>query len=311
MTAIWNVDWLNANSQRNYPLSEGASGYDTTGSVELPPDFLVDLALTVPAASDIHPDKFHLLTLAVFADGAVLTFGYDGAPAAVASVNRHAHTTNASYRLLGQGSVFFDLTGVVVIGKLEALLQRPGGMYTFDLAGGRLEPTCIRPDLRGVSSVVVVNGDDESPPIYGDVVLVAGSNARLVASPQTGSIRIDSTLVAEDLTELGPCDNPELLKPSIKSINGVTPDANGNLVIEGDDCIRQELDSAGHRIVFSDQCSAPCCGCDELTVIRTDLSTLYAQLSDLHAAVNRSDAVITQAVNSLLASKLNTCQPGP
>lgn len=308
MTAIWNVDWLNANSQRNYPLSEGAAGYDTTGSFELPADFLVDLALTVPAAADIHPEKFHLLTLAVFADGVVLTVGYDGEPAAIASINRQTHALNTGYRLLGQGSVFFDVTGAVVIGKLESLLQLPGGMYTFDLAGGRIETTCIRPDLRGVSSLVVVNGEDESPPIYGDIVLVAGSNVRLVASPQTGSIRIDSTLVAEDLTELGPCDNPALLKPCIKSINGVTPDANGNLVIEGDDCIRQELDTAGHKIVFSDQCSSPCCGCDELTVIRTDLSTLYAQLSDLNAAVNRADAVVTQAVNSLLASKLNTCQ---
>ena len=29
---VWNIEWLNQNSQRNYPLSEEATGYDITGA---------------------------------------------------------------------------------------------------------------------------------------------------------------------------------------------------------------------------------------------------------------------------------------
>ena len=80
--AIWNVDWLNANSQRDYPLADSSSLKDTSGAITLPRDFLVDLVLSVPVIEGVEPGLFHLQQLAVLPQGVMVTLGYVGTPIA-------------------------------------------------------------------------------------------------------------------------------------------------------------------------------------------------------------------------------------
>ena len=40
--STWNLEWLNHNSQRNYPIADDATGYDETGTFKIPEDFIVE-----------------------------------------------------------------------------------------------------------------------------------------------------------------------------------------------------------------------------------------------------------------------------
>lgn len=315
MTAPWNVGWLNSNAQRAYPLSEEADGRDTSGSVQLPTDFLVDLVLTVPsgALEDFSsPVGFHLSSVAIFSTGVVLAFGYrpsDSDPVQqIGSVSVPAsHQPNSSYAVIGQGR-FADLRGVLTVGEVGSVLSLPGGVYTFDLSGGRLEPTTVRPSLRGVSSISLDAEGVGTDPLSGDLVLEAGSNVRFVTYVADGLrvIRVDAINAGTDLEEQCECEDPVRLLQPITSLSGVTP-VEGNIQLVGDNCLQFESGGPG-QLYVRDVCSEPCCGCEELGTIRSDLSLLHAQASDMRAQIQRLEGAVGQAVNSLLASKLSVGQ---
>lgn len=298
--AIWNVDWLNANSQRNYPLADSATGKDITGSFELPSDFLVDLTLSIPAAAAVQPGLFQLLSLVSFTGGVVLTFGYAGVdtvPIATVSIAQATHTQYASYALAGQGD-FFDLQGVVTVGTFENLMLLPGGVYTFDLTGGRLVDTVVRPALRGVSSISVQNGASITGPLFGDLLLVAGQNFQMLTSGN--SIQMDCIALAATLQEDCTCSNTSELPP-IRTINKIGPDVDGQFFLTGNDCLT--ISPAGHGLVLDDVCSKPCCGCAELAVIKTDMSALFSDLNTLTTQLLQLEQVINTTRDNLLIAK--------
>lgn len=305
---VWNVEWLNQNSQRNYPISEGASRKDVTGTFELPLDLIVDLVWPVQASANVEADRFYVHSITVFGDGVTIALGYqlpdalEGTPIGSVSVARATHQQNQSYFISGVGD-FYDSIGKITIGNLTNVLSS-GGLYTFDLAGARLEPTVIRPNLRGVSALVLVNGDDRSDPISGDVEFVAGTNVRLVPNPNPGGnpqIRLDA-IQGAGLNQECDCsgDLPQDA-PCIRTINGIPPDANGNFTLLGDDCFQME--GMDHGISIKDLCSQACCGCQELEKIVQDLEQLATQVNTLDKLTGKLDATVTVALVNLLASK--------
>ena len=222
---IWNIGWLNANSQRSYPLSETATRYDVSSSIQIPNDLLVDMVIMLPASNLVNTSGFYVKSLAVFSLGAIITLGYDGKSVAVASVPHSGFTKNSSYRLVGEGD-FLDLSGSVTIGSLDNLLNIIPGFYVFDIDGARIESTVIKPDIRGVSSISIINGIDQSDKLYGDIILVAGQNIRFSTASQSNIIRIDA--VPTDLAKDCPCDT-SAEKPCIKTVNGVGANHDGDL----------------------------------------------------------------------------------
>ena len=182
---LWNLQWLSLNSQRKYPLADDATGVDTTGSFTLPDDFLLELDLPVSAGMNVDPSRFLLSSVGSFGAGYSLVIGYSGAssstivPVASALVPRQGFTRNSVYTL-GGISPFQDTVGKLTIGTLDSLDLQPGGLFGFNLAGARLDPDAVRPILRGVTALYLVNGSSVSAPIYGDVQLIAGTNIQLV-----------------------------------------------------------------------------------------------------------------------------------
>ena len=300
-SAIWNIEWLNQNSQRNYPLSEEASLLDTSGSFSLPLDLVVDLVWPVHATATIEPDKFHIYNLSIFGNGISLTLGYDGTPIGTVSVSADTHARNQSYFISGTGD-FHDSVGKITIGELTNTMAAAGS-YSFNLSGARLEPTVIRPDLRGVTGFVLVNGSDRSELLTGDVEFIAGRNFRLtpVINPgENSQIRFDA-ISGEGLNENCNCDNiPDIGEP-IRTINGVGPDENGNFTLQGSDCM--QIQASGTGLSIEDVCSNPCCGCDELRPIVNTINQLNDQVSTLGAFTARMEAEVAAALLNLLASK--------
>lgn len=305
---IINLEWLNLNAQRAYPLTAEATKVDQTGTIAIPDSFIVELCLPVHAGLNVEPDKFFLYSLGIFPTGYNIVFAYDDGtndPPLVANVNisKDAHTENRSYALTGSGD-YADSVGTITIGRLEEMETLSPGLFYFTPAGGQIEPDAIRPFLRGVSSITVVNGTDVSEPIYGDITLVAGTNIRLVVNQVLGSDPeiVISAISGEGLNEDCVCDDAEE-GPCIKTINGVAPEPGGNFVLSGQSCL--QLSPITNGLQITDSCATPCCGCTELDAIRDQLNLFADARMSLEGIANRLDAEVSAMQAVVLGSRLN------
>ena len=306
----WNLEWLNLNSQRNYPIAEDATGVSTTGDFAIPDDFIVELDLAVHAGLDVAPGQFFVLHIGAYATGYSVVIGYQPVdlsapiPVATALIARPLHTRNKVYAL-GGVAPFDDTVGKIVIGRLEAIDDQPPGFHTFDLDGGRLDPDAIRPIIRGVSSIVLSNRGQLSPPLYGDIELVAGTNIQLVpifVSGQDPKIRINA-ISGEGTVDACVCEGDEAQTAPITKINGVAPTTAGNFNFVGSDCIQIETIPNGVRVV--DVCAKPCCGCAELEKITQDLKRLLSQVGSVDGFVDRLQVNVETMSLTVLGAKIN------
>jgi hypothetical protein len=298
---VWNVDWLNANSQRKYPIFEEATLADTTGSFRIPNDFIVDLIWPVHADVSIDPTLFHLASISVFGTGVALSIGYNGTIIGSVAIDAGTFIRNSTLLIQGTG-IFFDTVGRIVIGDIETVLNS-AGVFIFDVTGARFEPTVIRPDLRGVQSVRIQNGDDISDAIQGDIIFEAGTNVLLqfIAGPGSEPDRIQiNAIEGEGMNEECDCAEATTL-PCIKTINGVGPDSGGDFDLLGDDCLK--LNAVANGIQFVDECAKPCCGCDELNVVITTNKSVLNQVYALERLISQLEGNMQQLETNLLSSR--------
>jgi hypothetical protein len=299
----WGLEWLNSNSQRSYPISDSATKLDQTSTFRIPDSFILGLYFPVNASVNIEAERFFIYSIAVFATGASLALGYDdgaGNTAIVANtvVPFDTHTEYKSYALVGSGD-YSDSAGKVVFGKLEELLNLPSGQYFFDYQGSKLDTDCIRPVLRGVTSVVLVNGNDRSEKLTGVLELVAGTNMQLSVSYTAGQPTqiLFNAVSGEGLSKSCVCTDDSAIAPCIRTINGISPTAAGDFTILTDSCLSITGESNGVRI--ADVCSKPCCGCSELEAVTSDLTrfgdaalTFQNYLNRLEGSVNRMNLTV-------------------
>jgi hypothetical protein len=303
----WGTDWLVHNSVRRYPLADNATAVDQTGEFTIPQDFLVGMDVPVHAGHDVDPAKFYVKHIGVFAGGYSIVVGYDGAngpvDVATALVAAQGHERYSTYTLGGKGD-FDDTLGKVVVGKLDNIDQQPEGFYTFDLDKTRLSPDAVRPHIRGVSSIRLVNGNDVSERFVGDIELEAGTNMQLVPVIVGGKdpkIRL-SAVEGEGLSEDCVCEGQE--KPEcIRRINGIPPTPAGDFALIGSTCLEFESIDRGLRI--KDTCSQPCCGCEELEQVTRDMERLRDQSTTFENFLSRLESQVTQLNQTVLGSKLS------
>lgn len=304
----WNVQWLNQNSQRAYPLTEAATKRDKTDTIGLPTSFIVALYFPVHAGLNVEPQKFFIKELGVFPTGYNVALGYDDGtadPPTVGSVNiaTSTHTENRSYAVAGVDD-FDDSVGKIVIGSLDEISSVPPGLYEFTASGGALETDAIRPMLRGISSITVVSSvGDRSDPLYGHVELVAGNNMRITASQVGGQDpKITfSAIEGEGLNEECICEE-ESEGPCIRTINGIPPLPDGNFRLIGDDCIN--ITPIDNGLKLEDTCSEPCCGCEELQAIEGQIDRFADGVFTLQSFINRLGAEVAQFHTVVLGSRL-------
>ena len=300
MPPIIHQEWLNRNSVRKYPLSEEAGGRDVTESFQLPDNFLVDMILPVHSTMNIDVSKFHVLQVAIFGTGVSLTVGHNGAPVATISVPVSTFERNKTYFLQGVGE-FTDVLGRVVIGSLDTILQSAGS-YSFDVEGGRIESSVVVPDIRGVASLCIVEDTVCGPLIQGDVAFEAGRNVRLVRSDFGGvTVLTIDAIDGEGTIADCVCDGDIAERPGIKTISGVGPDQQGNVELEGDDCLEVVPLADEFKVRIKDNCSKPCCGCLELAALREDQEKVRDEVLTMTNLAGRLEAVIS-AMQSIVAA---------
>jgi len=304
---LWNIDWLNANSQRKYPIFEEAGLKDETGSFEIPNDLIVDLIWPVHIDDTVDQSLFHIKAIGIFGAGVTIALGYNGDTIGSVSIDAASFTTNSAYQIIGTGQ-FYDTVGKIVIGKLDTILNSAGS-FQFDVANARLEPTTIKPDLRGVNAIYVRNGDETSEAVQGDVVLQAGRN--FLINFVAGAVDEPDRIVLSAIEGAGlneDCECGEAAsRPCIKTIGGIGPDSNGDFELLEDDCIK--LDAIANGLQVRDECSKPCCGCDELQVILDTTAMVQDQINSLRTLAGRIDAKVNALETQINASKMGTTLP--
>lgn len=300
----WNLQFLNHNSQRSYPLTEKATKTDTLGVIRLPDSFLLALYFPVHTGLDVSPDRFFLKSLLITPTGYNVAIGYDDGAEVydVAAVNvaKSVHAPNRTYALSGLDS-FSDCVGQVVIGKLDEIDRLPPGQYTFDYAGGALESDAIRPMIRGVSSLRIANGNELSERLYGDITLIAGTNIRLgVNNGVDGPEIVFNAISGENLNAECICQVPETGE-CIRCINGVCSD-DGNFNFGQGTCV--EITPTANGLIFTDTCAQPCCGCEELDALNNQIDRFSDGVNTLQNFVTRLSSEVTQMSLVVLGSRL-------
>ncbi len=301
-TIYQNAEWLSHNAVRRYPLADDAGGADTTGSFRIPDDFLLELDLPIHAGMDVDPARFFIKHVGAYATGYFITVGYqpagddpdDAVNVATCLVHRAAHTENRVYAL-GGVEPFDDTVGKVVVGKLSSVDLESAGFWTFTLAQARLDPDAVRPLIRGVSSLVLVNGTEETAPLYGDIVIRAGANIQLVPILVDGEdpiVQINA-VTGEGLIDECVCEGEVTPRSPIYTINGIAPGLNGEYTLVGGDCVNITAIDNGLRL--TNTCAKPCCDCADLERITRDLELFGEQV----AAVNSFAGELRSAVATM------------
>jgi len=299
----WNLEFLNHNSVRSFPLTTWGSKTDVTGSVRIPDSLILFLDFPIHSGLNVDPSKFFIRQLALYQTGINISLGYDNNTAdgiAVGSVNvaKSSHTEFRSYAMPGSGD-FDDSNGRVVLGDLAVLDELPLGVFTFAAAATPIEVSAIRPMLRAVSALTVVSNGNRSTRIYGDVEFRAGTNMRISVnfSDSVNPEIVFSAIAGEGLNEVCGCDNETAAVTPILFINGIPPLPNGNFRIIGDDCLT--VNPITNGLQLTDVCSKPCCGCNELDPLVEELrrfadgaTTLQNFASSVSAEVSRMNQIV-------------------
>lgn len=301
----WNLQWLNHNSQRSYPLTTWATKTDKRGVIRLPDSFIVALYLPISATMNIDTSRFFVKNVLLSPTGFNITIGYDageGEVVDVAATNiaRSNFVPNRSYALGGVDQ-FDDTVGHLVLGNVDEIDKLPPGFYTFDFEGGALEADAIRPNIRGISRIRVTNNNQASEYVYGDVTLVAGTNMRIsVARTSEDTKIIFDAISGLNLNADCICPTPAAGE-CIRCINGICSD-NGSFNIVANECI--DITAGRNSLSLRDTCAQPCCGCSELDELATQVDRFADGVTTLQNFVSRLGAEVTQMSLVVLSSKL-------
>jgi len=305
--STWNLEWLNHNSQRKYPLADDVSGYDSgaEASFRIPDDFIVQIDLPIHSAMEMDPAGFFIRQIVATGTGysIVVAFQQNAVSAvdvAAAHIPVSAHTSEYKTYALGGIEPFDDTVGKITINSLAGISLQPAGLWNFNLAGAGLTPDAIRPIIQGVQSISVTQSTGiPSHKLYGDVELIAGDNISLLVDGQ--EIWISAIDGSGTINECD-CEGDAAALPCIKTINGVQPDNDGQMYLVGDDCL--EIGEGTNSLNITDNCCAPCCGCTELESITKDLERFLQQQANLEIFVKELKTSVTEMNMTVLGSRL-------
>ena len=304
----WNLEFLNHNSQRSFPLTDDATKSNSTGTFTIPDDFIVGLDIPVSTAMDMQSGRFFIRQLGLFASGIQVIIAYDDGAGTTVDVATalipDPQATRNSVFALGGIAPFDDTMGKIVVGRLDTIKDQPTGLFTFTIDETRISPLAVRPMIRGITGISVADGfGTESERLFGDIELVAGNNIQLqTVNTATATKVIINAINGEGTIDECVCEGDAAEIPCIKTINGVSPTAEGKFFFVGDDCLTFADIDNGQRV--TDSCCAPCCGCEELESITRDLERLNANRSELELFINEIASTATIFHSTVLGSRL-------
>lgn len=297
---LWNLQWLNHNSQRSYPICDWASKKcSVSDEIRIPDDFLLAINFAISTALTVNIDKFYVSAIAISTQGVTVNIGYEGVTDLAAVSHLPLLDEEVVTGALTGIDDFDDTVGYIAINPRSSIFHLTPGYYTFNYEATAIEPDCIRPMLRSVTSLRIQNAGSYSERLYGDIVLVAGNNISIdivSTTPTQSVIRISAINDPDYSEQCGEIDNDPM--NCITSINGVTGDGDGNVSINGTGCM--SIGNGNSSIILDDTCAEPCCGCAETNALEAQIdrvitgeATLTTFLSKLVDGVEKLEAQVS------------------
>ncbi len=307
MASVENIEWLNQNLLRAYPVREDAdvtpllSGSVKAAGLRLPTCLVTDFSFTLAFDAVADGTVPSLTGVAHAADGFSFEISLGDVVLATLSASISGHEINKAYRLVGSGDNA-DCGGWIVLGDLErAAKELPEGVYSFTAGQVPFEVSTLRMAPRGVRSVTAVGkyGLRTYAPLYGNVKIIAGSDMTVRNDAPRNAI----WLQAESGTgyeRTAPCKCGSAAVQNVRSINGMSV-ANVQIVGDGT-CVTVDTDTTTKAITVSDACSTPCCGCSELNFVESAVATVSKSIDTLTSYAE----ALRARVEELQANKATT-----
>lgn len=245
-------EWLNANSIRQYPLSERAT-LESVEGVAIPNDVIVDLIVLAPETVE-YPCRIRRISFTGRLFSVEIVDAFD-VTIAVATADIQSPDEFLTVPLK---SLFFDELGTLVLGPGRSDLPSlwPVGNLEFGNLGAELEHTTCIPLERG--PVTSLGIEDQSESLRGDVKIIAGSNVGLEYDFEQNALCIEIQQNEESFTpicDVG-CVPGECFRPPITRINGQTgTGASCEFFIEGDGIV--DVSSRDGALVVSSETIKP------------------------------------------------------
>jgi len=290
MPIINNLSWSNINSLRNYPLRDGVSRVDTLGIFTIPNDFIIDLSV---AASSVVATKFFISQISneinqfviQISDNSLNVVGSFTVPVA-------GFSYNSDFYLQTTTGMYAYASGKITIGSLDNIVNQPVGVFNFTLATTEVEPRTVIVAISGINEIVFTDSNGTSQTLSGTVNIVARNNLRYSYDGSDNYLILDA---GDGLGLNTSCTTPVC----VQTINGVTPDSNGNISFIGLGCSTISAD-VQYTIALNDSCCTPCAGCDDLSTLTSRVNSLemsYISLNNLYNYLNTQLTSFTNTVN--------------
>jgi hypothetical protein len=289
-TEIWNAGWLTQNTQRTYPFAYDATLLDSTGAYRVPNALIVAANITARSTQWLDVSLEQIL---VSGTEFVLFFTND--------IKATVPRSIAAFTSVPVENAY----GFLTIGQVTDIQDWPLGLYTFPPGVAEFDVDVVRPPLDGFSSIRLQSANGLSEPLYGDVTLVAGNNLSFAFVGGSNAVRLDA-IPSPDLTQSCGCDGGGSVtnqKP-IYSVNGLKPDANGNVQLEAEGCF--EFRIVDGRLVFKNNCAEPCCDCTELDKVMESVQQFVAGAGNLSQLITRMETGLETLRTAALSSSLPT-----
>lgn len=282
MAFVENLDFLNSNSVRSFPIKEGLSCTSTDGFV-IPTDFMVDM--TVSASSDVSVG-FYVSRLYNYPD--VVIIELTDTSDVVLGTFTVLSGAFSQYKLytLAPSTDYTGANGKLTAGSLSSLQALPSGIYVFDRTATELESRCVVPSRTAINRLVFTDEKSNSLSFTGSVNILARNNLRFRKN--------GSTIILDAGDGLGLNKDCGATLAPITTINNVGPDANGNFSLLGLDCAQFSSVSDPPGLSLDDSCCKPCMGCEEIGQLTERAMQVEADLLKLRDYFTNLQQLITQ-----------------
>ena len=286
--AFKNLDFLNANTLRSYPIKEGLTRRSTDDTFTLPDDFMVDLMIA--ASSDISK-RFYVSKVVNLPD--VITVEIKDQSDVVVgsfSITVSSHILYKDYFMV-PGSSYPKANGRLTVASLDTMQAAATGSFSFTFGTAELEMRTVVPTFSTISTLTLQDSTGKQYTYTGNVRLVARKNIRFKG---------DSTFVYVDAGEgLGlnaECENQPVY---IETINGQPPDDDKNFTIIPADCasITPLSGSNASGLLLSDTCCKPCMGCDEISTLTERAMQLESDILKFRDHYNKLQQTVLELSN--------------
>lgn len=303
------MQWYNQNLHRSYPLAQ-------TAFHSIPDTLLADIRIYVPSQL-LQAQQLDFYVSRVRSDGttmqiyisAALTFQQDqqqtvftdilcayGIPTSIAiqdisDPTRYPLTLSTDYTA---DSRLQALSGSIVLG--QTLQYAMPQQLQLQRESHIIDTICLVPATDSGITAILVNGTA----LTGTITLEAGQGITLSVDQQTNTITIQ-TAEAPQLQQALAQIKEELGTP-VTSINGISPDQQGQIKVQGLDCtVVQPL---GNVLTISNPCSKPCCGqatssdtAAALKVVQQSIQVLRNYYVSVSTAVNIMASRLSMVIN--------------